>query len=90
MVTDVVHSAKVDHKFNAKPKPFGASSSPAQLSQPQVAGTGRTSPVGASTWQPPPYQAPQAPVAHTSPTGFPPPAPPAPPAPQAPAAAYAR
>lgn len=84
MVTEVVHSAKVDQKFNAKPKPFGASSSPTQLSQPQVAGTGRTSPVGASTWQPPAYQAQQAPVAHTSPTGFPPPAP------QAPAAAHPR
>ena len=83
MVTEVVHSAKVDYKFNAKPKPFGASSSPAQISQPQVAGTGRTSPVGAaSAWQPPTIQAQQVPVVHTSPTGYPPPAPQAPAAPQ--------
>ena len=31
VITDTVHSARVDHKFNAKPKPFGVQSSPVQV-----------------------------------------------------------
>ena len=73
-MTEVVHSAKSDHKFNAMPKPFGAAS-PSQMSQPQPAVTGRTSPAMASSWQPPQ----RAPVAHATPAGLPPPAAPAPP-----------
>lgn len=78
-----MHSAKVDHKYNAMPKPFGASTAPTQLSQPQVATTGRTSPAGGgSSWQPPPANAQRAPVSRTGPVGVtaqPPPPPPAPP-----------
>ena len=51
-------------------KPFGASSSPSQLSQPQVSTTGRTSPAGGgSSWQPPPIQAQHAPTSRTGPVG---------------------
>ena len=77
VVTETVHSAKSDHKFNAKAKPFGAVSSPAQISQPQTVVTGRTSPAGGSTWQPPSIQPQRASVAHSTPAGAPPP--PAPP-----------
>jgi len=49
-------------------KPFGASSSRSQLSQPQVATTGRTSPAGGgSSWQPPPVQAQRAGASRTGP-----------------------
>lgn len=81
-LTETVHSAKVDHKFNAMPKPFGAATStaPPQLHQPQSAGTGHTSPAGANVWHPPTIQAQHAPVAHTTPA-LPVPAPPPPPPP---------
>ena len=88
-VTQVVHSAKVDHKFNAVAKPFGASSSPSQLSQPQVATTGRTSPAGGgSSWQPPPVQGQRAPASRTGPVGVT--AQPVPPAPAPPSVVQSR
>ncbi|XP_028407500.1 PDZ and LIM domain protein 7-like isoform X2 [Dendronephthya gigantea] len=31
VITDTTHSARVDHKFNAKPRPFGVQSSPVQV-----------------------------------------------------------
>lgn len=76
MVTETIHSAKSDYKFNAKPKPFGVAAAPPQLPQPQTAGAGHTSPAGGTTWQPPTIHAQHAPVAHT-PSPAPPPAPPA-------------
>lgn len=80
VATETVHSAKVDHKFNAMPKPFGVSSPSPQLSPPSAPVTGRTSPAGGGSWQPPTIQAQRAPVSKTGPVGLsgPPAPPPAP------------
>lgn len=84
--TETIHSAKSDKKFNAKAKPFGAPAILSQPSQPHTAGTGHTSPAGASTWQPPTVQAKHAPVAASAPSASSvPPASSAPPVPPAPA-----
>ena len=86
-VTETVHSAKVDHKFNARAKPFGASSPPSQTLQPSVPVAVHSSPAGNTSWQPPTFQAQRAPVAKTGPAGLSgPPTPPPPPNP----ATYAR
>lgn len=86
-VTETVHSAKVDHKFNARAKPFGASSPPTQTPQPSVPVAVHSSPAGNTSWQPPTFQAQRAPVAKTGPAGLSgPPTPPPPPNP----ATYAR
>ncbi|KAJ7392147.1 LIM domain-binding protein 3 [Desmophyllum pertusum] len=90
VVTETAHSAKVDHKFNAVAKPFGASSPPQPL-QPQAPAMGRTSPAGGSSWQPPTIQAQRAPVSKSGPVGMTShPAPPAPPPAPPPSVAHSR